>query len=61
MDITTAYWEVFDGQSAAEFTHLGYNDLKGEDVLVEIGDDIVEQVDEIRRRNGNSTVIKIYK
>lgn len=55
------YWEIYDDQSSADFSTLSYEKLSGEVVEVATEEDLERQVDEIRRVNGASTVIKVYR
>ena len=55
------YWEIYDDQSADDFTFLSYVNLSGETVKVDINDDLENLVHEIRRINGQDTEIRIHK
>lgn len=55
------YWEVYDDQSSSDFSMLSYVNLSGETVEVATEPDLEAQVEEIRRVNGASTTIKVYR
>lgn len=55
------YWEIYDDQLAEDFKSLSYIGLSGDEVHVPIAGNLEEQVDEIRRMNGQDTEIRIYK
>lgn len=55
------YWEVYDDQTSADFSSLSYVDLEGNTLEVPTEDDLEAQVSEIRRINGASTQIKVYR
>lgn len=61
MDVSGMYWEVYDDQSADEFDYVGYVDLSGETVVVEIKENLAMQVAEILRANGSNTEVRVYK
>lgn len=60
MNVTDAYWEVYDDQDESDFNYLSYIDRTGKEVIEEIND-LDKQVYEIRRVNGRATQIKVYK
>lgn len=60
MDLTDAYWEVYDDQDESDFNYLSYIDRTGKEVIEKI-DNLDKQVYEIRRVNGRATQIKVYK
>ena len=55
------YWETYDDQDSADFDLVGYEDLSGTAVLVPVESNLAIQVAEIKRLNGESTEIKVYK
>lgn len=57
----SGYWEIYDDQTAEDFTFLSYTDLSGKEVRVDIAEDLETQVHEIRRANGMDTEIRIHK
>lgn len=60
MDLTDAYWEVYDDQDESDFNYLSYIDRTGKEVIEKINN-LDKQVYEIRRVNGRVTQIKVYK
>lgn len=60
MNVTDAYWEVYDDQDESDFNYLSYIDRTGKEVIEKIND-LDKQVYEIRRVNGRATQIKVYK
>ena len=60
-NIDEMYWEEYDDQNEKDFTHVGYTNLNGEPVFVEITGSLEDMVREIRRCNGSSTEIKVYR
>ena len=60
-DMNEMYWEQYDDQSENDFTHVGYINLKGEQVFVPIEGSLLDMGKEIRRCNGNSVEIRVYK
>ena len=60
MNLTDAYWEVYDDQDESDFNYLSYIDRTGKEVIEKIND-LDKQVYEIRRVNGKATQIKVYK
>ena len=60
-DMNEMYWEQYDDQSENDFTHVVYINLKGEQVFVPIEGSLLDMVKEIRRCNGNSVEIRVYK
>ena len=60
MDLTDAYWEVYDYQDESDFNYLSYIDRTGKEVIEKINN-LDKQVYEIRRVNGRVTQIKVYK
>ncbi len=61
MNVTSMYWEIYDDQSAEEFSYIGYTDLEGKDVVVPISSNLARQVAEIRRTNGDDVEVKVYR
>lgn len=61
IDVSGMYWESYDDQDAEDFDYVGYTDLCGKDVVVKVEDNLALQVSEIKRLNGQDTVIKVYK
>lgn len=59
MDLTGKYWEIYDDQEGSEWKYLSYENRSGEEVIDEVTD-LESQVLEIKRLNGQSTVIKVY-
>lgn len=60
MNLTDAYWEVYDDQDESDFNYLFYIDRTGKEVIEKINN-LDKQVYEIRRVNGRVTQIKVYK
>ena len=60
MNLTDAYWEVYDDQDESDFNYLSYIDRTGKEVIEKINNRD-KQVYEIRRVNGRVTQIKVYK
>lgn len=60
MNLTDAYWEVYDDQDESDFNYLSYIDRTGKEVIEKINN-LDKQVYEIRRVNGKVTQIKVYK
>lgn len=60
MNLTDAYWEVYDDQDESDFNYLSYIDRTGKEVIEKINN-LDKQVYEIRRVNGRVTQIKVYK
>ena len=60
MNLTDAYWEVYDDQDESDFDYLSYIDRTGKEVIEKINN-LDKQVYEIRRVNGRVTQIKVYK
>lgn len=60
MNLTDAYWEVYDDQDESDFNYLSYIDRTGNEVIEKINN-LDKQVYEIRRVNGRVTQIKVYK
>ena len=60
MNLTEAYWEVYDDQDESDFNYLSYIDRTGKEVIEKINN-LDKQVYEIRRVNGRVTQIKVYK
>ena len=60
MNLTDAYWEVYDDQDESDFNYLSYIDRTGKEVMEKINN-LDKQVYEIRRVNGRVTQIKVYK
>lgn len=60
MNLTDAYWEVYDDQDESDFNYLSYIDRTGKEVIEKINN-LDKQVYEIRRVNGRITQIKVYK
>ena len=60
MNLTDAYWEVYDDQDESDFNYLSYIDRTGKEVIEKINN-LDKQVYEIRRVNGSVTQIKVYK
>ena len=60
MNVTDAYWEVYDDQDESDFNYLSYIDRTGKEVIEKINN-LDKQVYEIRRVNGRVTQIKVYK
>ena len=60
MNVTDAYWEVYDDQAESDFNYLSYIDRTGKEVIEKINN-LDKQVYEIRRVNGRVTQIKVYK
>ena len=60
MNLTDAYWEVYDDQDESDFNYLSYIDRTGKEVIEKINN-LDKQVYEIRRVNGRATQIKVYK
>ena len=60
MNLTDAYWEVYDDQDESDFNYLPYIDRTGKEVIEKINN-LDKQVYEIRRVNGKVTQIKVYK
>ena len=57
MNLTDAYWEVYDDQDESDFNYLSYIDRTGKEVIEEINK-LDKQVNEIRRVNGREKKIK---
>ena len=60
MNLTDAYWEVYDDQDESDFNYLSYIDRTGKEVIEKINN-LDKQVYEIRRVYGRVTQIKVYK
>ena len=60
MNLTDAYWVVYDDQDESDFNYLSYIDRTGKEVIEKINN-LDKQVYEIRRVNGRVTQIKVYK
>ena len=60
MNLTDAYWEVYDDQDESDFNYLSYIDRTGKEVIEKINN-LDKQIYEIRRVNGRVTQIKVYK
>lgn len=54
-------WEIYDDQDAVDFAYLEYRNLKGESVKENIADNLAKQAARIKRENGRSTEIKLYR
>lgn len=61
MDIKDMDWEVYDDQDGSGFAYVGYENLRGENVVEAIEPNLVKQAAEIRRLNGSSVQIKLYR
>lgn len=61
MDLTGAYWEIYDDQESKDFDFVHYKSLKGDDVVVAVEDNLARQCAEIYRVNGKNTEIKVYR
>jgi len=61
VDVTNMYWEGYDDQDSKDFDFVGYVDLSGNEVVVEVSDNLAAQVAEIKRCNGHKTQVRVYK
>lgn len=61
VETTNMYWEDYDSQSSADFTHVGYQAYNGEFKLVPVEENLARQVAEILRCNGSETCVRVYR
>lgn len=60
-DTKGMYMEDYDDQDDMGFKLLSYTSLSQGFVVEKIGNNLAAQVNDIRRRNGNNTVVRVYK
>ncbi len=61
IDVTGRYWETYDDQESSDFNYVGYQSLGGDQVVESISSDLAMQVAEIKRKNGKSTEVRVYR
>lgn len=60
-DIETAYWEDYDAQREADFTHVGYSTDAENFNVVAIEGNLAVQVATIRRKHGKNVAVRVYR